>query len=222
MVINADGAPKAYHRDTGRGVDHLANAGSTGNWWGIVTDTGDSGGNPILQGAGDPAPGFYVSGTALQDSTKSNGDQNRYVNSETVPFYVLPRRIHLPVKIGDFGFVINQRNNASSGCIFADIGPEDRIGEGSIALAKALGIQSDPKAKGSEDTYVYVIFSNSAMGWPLDLEFINVHAKALFEKWGGMERLQQVLPLAVMCAGKRYKWKNYDSVHSKPRQYVDR
>jgi hypothetical protein len=204
MQINADGAPKAYHRDTSRGLDHLANAGSTGNWWGIVTDTGNADGKPILQEADDPAPGYYVSGTSLQDSTKSDGDQKRYVNSEAIPFYVLPRKIDIPMEIGDFGFVVNRSNNASSGCIFADVGPEDSIGEGSIALAEAIGIQSDPKSEGSEETYVYVIFSNSALGWPLDPKFITEHAKALFEQWGGLTRLQQALPKTLTRADLRH------------------
>ena len=204
MQLNADGAPKAYHEDTDLGIDHLANAGRTGNWWGIVTDTGDSGGQPILQGIDDPAPGFYVSGTSLQDSTKSDNDQDRYVDSQTVPFFVLPRNIQIPTQIGDFGFVINRSNNTSAGCIFADVGPKGSIGEGSIALAKAIGIPSDPKGEGSEETYAYVIFSNSSMGWPLDLAFINAHAKALFEEWGGLQRLQQALPKTLTRADKRH------------------
>ncbi|WP_083634555.1 glycoside hydrolase family 75 protein [Desulfovibrio sp. DV] len=194
MQINADGAPTAYHKNLDLGLDYLANAGSKGNWWGLVTDTGDSHGKPITQDAGDPAPGFYVSGTTLQDSTKEHGDQNRYVDSETIPFYVLPKKINIPMQIGDFGFVINRKNNTSSGCIFADVGPEDSIGEGSIALAHAIGTQSDPREEGSEDKFIYVIFANSAMGWPLTVDFINEHAKQLFEAWGGHRRLQEALP----------------------------
>jgi len=223
MQINADGAPKAYHKDTNLGLDHLANAGSEGNWWGIVTDTGNADGKPILQGKGDPAPGFYVSGTALQDSTKSNEDQKRYVNSEAIPFYVLPKNIPIPMKIGDFGYVVNRSNNTSSGCIFADVGPKGSLGEGSIALAKAIGIQCDPRSEGSEETYVYVIFSNTSLGWPLDPKFIAEHAKALFAQWGGMPRLQQVLPKTLTLADKRqpspHSSRNGVTVTDKRRQY---
>lgn len=204
MQINADGAPTAYHKDTGRGLDHLANAGSAGNWWGIVTDSGNANGKPVVQEKGDPAPGFYVSGTTLQDSTKPDEDQKRYVNSAAIPFYVLPKNIKIPMKIGDFGFVVNRGNNASSGCIFADVGPEGSIGEGSIALAKAIGIQSDPRSEGSEDTYAYVLFSNTSMGWPLDPAFITEHAKALFAQWGGLPRLQQALAKTLTRTDKRH------------------
>lgn len=38
-----------------------ANAGRPDNWWGIVTRHGE----PVIQGANDPAPGCYVSTTSL-------------------------------------------------------------------------------------------------------------------------------------------------------------
>jgi hypothetical protein len=65
MAIDADGAPKAYHPED-KGLDSLSNAGQPGDWYGIVTDSGDRDGNPIIQGSDDPAPGFYVSPTSLQ------------------------------------------------------------------------------------------------------------------------------------------------------------
>src|SRR5215470_6261074 len=67
MAIDADGAPTAYHPVHGRGLDNLANAGHQGNWYGVVTDTGQKNGKPVVQGSQDPAPGFYVSPTALQN-----------------------------------------------------------------------------------------------------------------------------------------------------------
>ena len=193
MQIDADGAPKAYHKNLDLGLDHLANAGRKGHWWGLVTDSGTSQGDPIIQKSDDPAPGYYVSGTTLQDSTKEHSDLDRYVDSATIPFYVLPKQINFPTRIGDFGIVINKNNGTSSGCIFADIGPDDALGEGSIALAKAIKIQSNPREDGSEDTFIYIIFSNSSIGWPLTANFINDHANALFQQWGGHERLQTAL-----------------------------
>ena len=59
MTIDADGSPRAYHpRGSPPGLDFLANAGSPGNFFGIVTDRH---GNPVVQSADDPAPGFFVS-----------------------------------------------------------------------------------------------------------------------------------------------------------------
>ena len=67
MMIDADGALRAYHPDDASGLDRLDHAGAPGNWWGIVTDDGTPGGEPVVQGDGDPAPGFYVSQTSLVD-----------------------------------------------------------------------------------------------------------------------------------------------------------
>ena len=55
MAIDADGAPQAYHPepDSNLGLDFLVNAGSPGNWFGIVTDSGQPDGNPIVQGPDD-------------------------------------------------------------------------------------------------------------------------------------------------------------------------
>jgi len=99
-----------------------------------------------------------------------------------------------PAKTGDFGFVVNTENNMTSGCIFADVGPRGKIGEGSIALAEAVGISSDPKGEGTESKFIYVVFSGSSMGWPLTVDFINTHSKELFEQWGGMQRLKDEMP----------------------------
>lgn len=193
MQIDADGAPKAYHKDSSMGLDHLRNAGKKGNWWGIVTANGEPGGRPTLQGSDDPAPGYYVASTSLQDSTKDDDDPDRYVDSVEIPYIALPRGIKFPVRTGDFGFVINTANHMTSGCVFADIGPRGKIGEGSIALAKAVGISSDPKGDSTESEFIYVLFSGSSMGWPLTVDLINTHSKELFEQWGGMKRLNQVI-----------------------------
>lgn len=194
MQIDADGAPKAYHQNSSMGLDHLKNAGKKGNWWGIVTVNGQSGGRPTIQDSDDPAPGYYVAGTSLQDSTKEDADPDRYVDSVEVPYIALPSGMKFPAKTGDFGFVVNTENNMTSGCIFADVGPRGKIGEGSIALAEAVGISSDPKGEGTESKFIYVVFSGSSMGWPLTVDFINTHSKELFEQWGGMQRLKDEMP----------------------------
>lgn len=89
MSIDADGAPKAYNKNSAIALDFLANAGRPGNWWALVTD---GNGNPIVQGSGDPAPGYYISTTTL---TYPNTDPNKpahYVDASTIPYFVLPSR----------------------------------------------------------------------------------------------------------------------------------
>jgi hypothetical protein len=55
------GAAHAYLPSDAPGLDFWENAGQPGNWWGIVTDNGLPNGNPVIQTANDPAPGFYIS-----------------------------------------------------------------------------------------------------------------------------------------------------------------
>src|SRR3954452_17508469 len=77
MAIDADGSPRAYHpRGSPPGLDFLANAGSSGDFFGIVTARH---GQPIVQSARDPAPGFFVSPPSLQNPERRVEDPRRYV-----------------------------------------------------------------------------------------------------------------------------------------------
>lgn len=192
LAIDVDGSPRAYHPDGHSGLDFLANAGSPGNWWGVVTDDGESSGNPVIQGPSDPAPGFYISATALQDVTKLRTDPRRYVNSETIPYIVLPgsvlKRADEP-KIGDLAAVLNKNNGRLSCAIVADVGAPRRLGEGSIALAVRLGAPSDPRSPATPG-FAMVVFPGSGNGQPKTAEEIEAQGSKLFESWGGLKRLQ--------------------------------
>lgn len=153
MQVNADGSPHAYHPH-GKGLDYLANAGKPGNWWGIATDTR---GEPYIQTQADPAPGFYVSTTSLQNGAFHVSDPRRYVNSEEVNFIVLPSNFPVKVRLGTRCRVTDPSQNISAEAIYADVGPRFQLGEGSIALAKALGINADPMRGGTEKKLKYEI-----------------------------------------------------------------
>jgi hypothetical protein len=193
MAIDADGAPDAYHPDD-IGKDYLANAGYPGNWWALVTDNGRPDGNPIVQGPDDPAPGYYVSMTALEDRTKAVSDPHRYVNANEIPFLVLPFDQRGGARLGDFGVVVNRANGPLAYAIFADLGPRDHIGEGSIALAEALGINADPRRGGAAGGVVYVVFPNSGNVRPRSMAEIDRESERLFEAWGGTAQLEACFP----------------------------
>lgn len=195
MQVDADGAPQAYHPGRARGLDNLDNAGKPGNWWSLVTDDGQPSGNPVVQGDGDPAPGFYVSTTALQSLAWPRTDPRRYVDAARVPYFVLPRAVfdRFGVRLGDVGFVLNSQNNLSSYAIYADIGPAHQIGEGSIALAKALRINADPRRGGASDGVIYLVFPRSGNGRPKSPEEIKSVGLRYFLAWGGKARLQSVV-----------------------------
>lgn len=187
MKIDADGSPRAYHPQN-KGLDHNFNAGHAGHWWGVVTNDQ---GKPVIQGAKDPAPGYYVSCTSLANRAKSKNDPDRYVNAEVVPYIVLPEKLYTNanINLGDFAAVINRKNGKIAYAIFADVGPEDKLGEGSIALANNLGIHSNPKNGGTDEDIIYIVFPGSGNGQSRDLEEIHSYGPKLLKEWGGEDLL---------------------------------
>lgn len=146
--IDADGAYRAYHPYPGRGLDYLANAGHPGNWWGIVTDRN---GDPFIQGADDPAPGYYVSSTSYEWSQFHRDDPRRYLDSETVPFIVVENYIRnraRGVVLGCKARVTNTLTGQAVDCVVGDMGPLIKLGELSIAAANAVGLKGDPRTGG--------------------------------------------------------------------------
>lgn len=181
MTIDADGAPNAYHPDNS-GLDDLANAGTPGRWEGLAKDAY---GEPFIQGPEDPFPGYYVSATALADRSKALNDPARYVDASRIPFVVLPGTMarQLGARVGDFALVLNWRNGKMSYAIFGDVGPFDRIGEGSVALAENLGIRSDARNGGARRGIVYLVFPGSGNGSPRTVEEINSEGQRLVQEW---------------------------------------
>ncbi len=195
MTINADGAPNAYHPDGARGLDFLANAGNSGNWWSLVTDNGRPTGDPLIQTDGQ-FKGYYISQTSLCDGTKLDADITKYVDARNVPFLALPPHLIGPgmARLGDLGIVYNTRNHRLEYAIVADQGPRDAIGEGSIALATSLGISTDMRNHnaGQDAGVVYVIFPGTAAqpAWPRTVNDVRARAAAAFEDWGGIDQLR--------------------------------
>jgi hypothetical protein len=192
MKIDADGSPHAYHPQN-KGLDHNYNGGYPGHWWGVVTNDE---GKPVIQGEQDPAPGYYVSATSLEDKTKDKYDPCRYVNAEVIPYIVLPGKLYTRAKInlGDFAAVINKKNGKVAYAIFADVGPADKLGEGSIALANNLGIYSSPKDGGVNEGIIYIVFPGSGNGQSRSLEEIHSYGNNLLNDWGGQDFLLSFFP----------------------------
>ena len=198
MTIDADGDEMAY-APPGTGLDpldFLGNAGAPGNWWGITTDKS---GTPYVQQHYHLAPGYYVSSTALADTRFPESNPQRYLDSSQIPFFVLPSDftsgIPAPLvkpKLGDYGIGYNTKTGDNDAMIYADVGPKGKIGEGSIALAKALKVPGDPKTGGTPAGICYWFVPGSGKGWqPVDIWW--PAALKLFGQWGGLSRLSEVL-----------------------------
>lgn len=195
MAIDADGAFRAYHPTDRLGLDALVHAGHPGNWWALATDTGETNGHPVLQGKADPASGYYVSMTSLYDATNPNErDPNRFVDAARIPYVVLPPTGLKHAKLGDFATVVNLKNGKIAAAIIADeSAPDLQMGEGSIALADELGIDSNPRTGGTGEGVAFVIYGGSGNGKPRALDDINANSRHQFEMWGGIEKLHACL-----------------------------
>lgn len=191
LAVDADGAFRAYHPTNRLGLDAIVHAGHPGDWWALATDTGKTDGRPVVQGKDDPAPRYYVSMTSLYDATILNErDPRRYVDAAKIPYVVLPPVGLKHVKMGDFATVVNLKNGTVAAAIVADeSAPHLKLGEGSIALADGLGIDSNPRYGGSDGGVAYVIYPDSGNGKPRALEDIIANSQRQFQMWGGLEKL---------------------------------
>ncbi len=167
FAVDADGSPFAY-APNGRGLDDIQHAFSKGKkrWVGILTNDD---GKPVVQKSTDPAPGFFVSPTSMYDSSYRLSDPRRYVNAQTTPYIVISEFLmkKIGAKVGDIGYAFNPKTGKSCFAIFADVGPNEKVGEGSIALAAALGIENlSPRNGGldDKDAIQYVVFPQSGRG----------------------------------------------------------
>jgi len=161
MAIDADGSPRAYHPDN-TGLDDLKHGGYPGSWWGVATSNELTTGEPIIQKASDPFPGYYVSTTSLIDERFEYQNPLRYVNAEEIPYFVLPDHFSPSIQLGDIAWIYNTHNAQHSFAIFADVGPD--VGEGSMYLGKKLGIDDDPRYGGIDAGILYFIFDGSGNG----------------------------------------------------------
>ncbi|WP_397381274.1 N-acetylmuramoyl-L-alanine amidase [Prosthecobacter sp.] len=194
LSVDADGSPRAYHPndypvDKHKGLDNPAHGGKPGNWWALATDTDKPSGTPLVQKSTDPAPGYWISMTALSSGKWS--DPKSYVNAEVIPYFVMPSQL-AGAKKGDFGIVYNTENGKFTGAIFADTNPA--VGEASIACAEALGISKDARIGGvSSQVIGYLVFPKSGNGKPRPLAEVLNEAGHHFDEWGGQDKLVQLL-----------------------------
>jgi hypothetical protein len=196
MEVDVDGAPEAYAPAGVKALDDLRNAGGPGDWYGLVCNPY---GTPYVQGADDPFPGGYVSGTSLVDHSRAAWDVRRYVDASMVPYLSLPKELfeRAGARVGQLAMACY--GDAVSAAIVAEEGPHGRIGEGSLRLVQALGV--DPfrglpqhHLLGIDSGVRCVVFFGSVASpaWPRNVAEFSATAAGLFKVWGGSDRLLAV------------------------------
>jgi hypothetical protein len=190
MTIDADGAPNAYAPHD-RGLDFTANARGAHGWVALVTNEK---GAPVIQRSG-PYRGYYVSTTSLEQGDTSNlRSPQRYIDATKVAYIALPQDFarSFGIHLGDLAVAVNQANGRSAYAIYADVGPGGRIGEGSVALAKALGMPANPRHGSVSHGVTYLIFPGSGLPGKDRVTARNVMLAAAreYRRWGGRPRLR--------------------------------
>jgi len=141
MDVDVDGAPNAYGPPGMETLDILLDAHYLNRADGkIVGYLIDEHGRPILQGAKDPFPGYYISQTVFTDiENRNERDPRRYVDARNISYVVrgnLARR--RGVRVGDFVSVYSKRTRRGVFAIVGDTGNPSGD-EGSLHLMQGLG-----------------------------------------------------------------------------------
>ncbi len=149
---NGQGGGRVAYNESDTGSDYLANAGLVIRNGRVVCKHEWARHVVIVGGDGQPVvfpEGVIASKTAYFHKGRSKDDPAAYVDSETVPYLVVPPSIIKGVE----GIVLGCRarisfNGRSVECVVADVGPATLVGEMSIAAARGLGIPESPRNGG--------------------------------------------------------------------------
>lgn len=162
--IDADGAngqnggPAAYRSDNS-GTEHLANGGMAIRHGRVVCAESWARDIVILGTDNEPkifSGGIIASMTWYRHPGKPANDPTAYVDSETVPYIVVP-----PLIIQQTAGVVRgckarlTYKGVSVDAVVADKGPKSKIGELSIAAARAIGLRPSPRDGGTETPEIF-------------------------------------------------------------------
>lgn len=208
-LVDADGAPNAYHPDDqpdacpdeGLGIDCLEAAGyPNGSWWQTVLAADPANPDqPAIQADG-PHKGYFVSMTSLRNTDFAGpASPASYVDAARIPYLVLPAPIYRTDgmgEMGDIGWAMNLDNGRATPFVIADEGPIEPLGEASVAFWRALGSAPNPRnGEGLPDgRIVYVVFPGSradaAIGWPIERKALAQAARSRLAAVGGAAMLR--------------------------------
>jgi len=125
-------------------------------WWTVDFDVDCDGGRGAIC-MSDPD---YLPDTSAVDS------MGNPLDASTLPFIVIPlastrfRYADHGISAGQVALVLYGRRMVFG--IFGDAGPSSIIGEGSFAMAEALGIPSNPSTGGVDSGVTYLVFTGAA------------------------------------------------------------
>ncbi len=120
-------------------------------------------------------------------SMRYDDGKTKYVNAEEVPYVVLPKGQYKPhgVQVGDMALVRNKENGKMAVAVFGDVGPKAKRGEGSMALARDLGLNPSPKHGGTQENKIeYLAFPKTRGERPKNQEELLSRMRAMEQRLG--------------------------------------
>ena len=134
---------------------------------------------------------FYSQDPTGQRDTSLHDAHDRPVDANTVPYFVLPCHgfcDKFGIRLGDIAAVIYK--NKVEFAVFADCGPAHKLGEGSIALHRALGHETIThgtlRNEGIDNGVITIVFPGSGkQDDPQTPERVRRIGRMLFQAAGG-------------------------------------
>jgi hypothetical protein len=205
LDLDASGSPRAYSPsnlgilDNESGKDPI----TKNKWVAVVLKNG----RPVYQDGSCIYPGYYVSTTSLKIKGYKRVDYRHYVDSDSVPYIALPRKAYkkMKVKLGDIAWVYNTQNKKYCYAVFANVVSHNNIGQGSIRLAKELGLDVSLNKYGrvqggeSSNRILYVLLPNSGCSSykKLDINILNKLGEHAAKKMGDLSLYAEKLLYAM-------------------------
>jgi len=210
MSCDVDGSPNAYHPlDDNLSLDVIGSAGGkrAGDLPnGALTVLPGSevvvyvNGAPYIQPDGE-FKGFYLSETSLMNPDLGPTDPHKYLDARKTQYIVLPGGLVPEATVGDLMAAYDPISKHYAFAVYGDIGPSSECGEASLATLQRLGMAAtDGKSSPGEtrNDLFYVVFPGTAAilaknRWPYPQSTIDRLAQREFRKWGGTERIEEIL-----------------------------
>lgn len=199
IAITADGAPDAYHPDN-IGSGHIRKTHwPDGDWSEALVADPKHPRRPLLQSSGRHI-GYFISMTALNDTTRAVTDPGAYVDAGRIPYLTLPAPFHALDGSGDLGdFVVAYQPNTRrcSYGLIGDIGADRSLCEVSSRMASDLSGQRAEARTGygvPTGPTLCMVFPKSRITppWPMSPTGIRMRCEYLLKFFGGSERLPQI------------------------------
>jgi hypothetical protein len=159
-------------------------------------------GKPLVQSGEDPKPGYFISTTALKNPGWNVNSARAQLDSNQVLYIVLPgKSAHIfgGSGLGDLAAVYRRSKDRIEFAVVGDIGPRNKLGEGSIALHESLGNDPFTSNNGRRratrgipgQDVVYLLFPGSrTLTTDFSPETIRSAGRKLLDSFGGDAKLK--------------------------------